>query len=192
MATIQNYENAVEEVKKGIDTTQLNLTKAYIVAAESTKGEGDFYIDLKKLDESAARATFTQTFMSTLAGPYEAGINAMPGNPEIVKEHFSRGWFGFNSSTIARIIDSAKGKLSQDGLFKAIEENTEYKKVLEVPGEYAASVMNQVSTEELLAHVGVTAANPDKVTLEDKIKLYSTHRDLDVVPPKMTEGAPYM
>jgi hypothetical protein len=193
MATIQDYENASLTAKRDVATTQFNLRRAYDAALETTKLDpADFYVAPDRLEDDAVRATFKDTLMNTLSAPYAAGLAAMPNDPQIAQQLLLSGWFGFGRSEIDNVIDGYKENLNFDNFSEFLNEKTQFKRSLGRRFDYTRSVLDDVSTADVVGHVGINPTQPDRIGLEDKIELMNLYEQHGVVSPNALRDKPYM
>jgi hypothetical protein len=193
MASIADYDTANKKALSSVATNQWLLRQAVDGALEGTKAApGDFYINPSRLSDDAVRATFKDAVFTGMKTPYNAAIAALPGDADTESGAFLRGMWGFGRQELDAYVDGTKGGFQFDGLFKFLGEKTGYQDALAARFDHARSVMDQVSTADVVTHTGITPVDPSKITLDDKLEVNRLFDQFGVVPPKSIEDKPYM
>ena len=192
MATVQEYLDKQKVARNAAETVKRQVRRAYDVAQEGTKQPGDMDDRLDLLENDAARITFKNTLVAGLVGPYATAIGGMPGDPEIAQALVLNGALGFSPAKARGIVDTMKEKMSYDGLMKILDEKTDWQKALETRLSVPASILDQVTADDVARYVGIAPTNIDKMTLNDKLELVGIFEQLGIVPPKALKDKAYM
>ena len=193
MATIADYKTASDRAQASVATHQRHLRMSVDSALDVTKANpGDFYINPSRLEDNGVRADFKDAVFTGMSVPYAAAIGALPGDAHLEGPALLRGMWGFGRQELDAYVDGTKGDFQFDGLFKFLGEKTGYERALATRFDHARSVMDQVSTADVIAHTGINPTNPSKMTLDDKLEVHRLFDQYGVVPPNIIKDKNYM
>lgn len=194
MATIEDYLGAQKESRNSVETLNRRIRQAYDAAQKETQGEDDTYDRLDKLVDEEARKSFKETFVSGLTKPIQKSINYLPEEPLFAENLAMNAYYGFTASHINSFLDSAKDKTSYDGFMGFLKEHTGYKQSLETRLGVASTILDKVSVQDVLKHVGLVCDTDarDKVDIQEKSELLNMYDQLKVIPPTYLEKKPHL
>jgi hypothetical protein len=190
MATVTDYQDMQNTVRASVNTMQRRLRMSYD-AGQATTNDGT-YDRLENLANGADRATFVGAMNTPLTAHVAGAIAAMPEDPRIAAAQVMGGHYGFTETDTVMITDALGDRMGYDSFMKALADNTDHENALRRILGVSTAVLNEVSTADVLAHVGVTAAHPNKVTLQDKAGLLAQFEQHGIVPPNYLAGKAFM
>lgn len=193
MATIADFEIAKDYGKQAVDTLRYELNGAITTALRTLIDPATGYVDKKKLETPADRATFKDAIETTLTSRFNATAAHLPGHQDTEAGALMWGMTGISRSDIDAYVDNAKGKFDADEFQGYIKKQTDSEKSIAKRLENMRTVMDQVSVADLCTHAnGFAPLHTNRVTLDDKMEIYSIHDQLGVVAPKLVADKPYM
>lgn len=190
MATVRDYLDAQKQAQRSIETLKRRVRGAYD-AAQATTNNGT-YDCLDELVDDAVRGRFKNTLISSLAAPIQAMINGTPEDRIFQEALAMNGFYGFTGEQLRGLVDGAKDKLTFEGFWDYLGKKTRFGEVQQVRYQAPGSVLDQVTTPDVVNYVGIAPTQPDLITLQDKAELINWFEEYGVVPPNLIKNKPYM
>lgn len=188
MAKVNDFIEAQKKAKNSVETLGQRVRRAFDKALESTR-EGH-YVRLDKLAEEANRKKFSEALNSALFDPLKKTQNALPEDPLFAEELAMHNFYGFGKTQISGLVDKLKEKLTFENFMQSVAQPLE--RMANFRLELPTSMLEGISTEDVLKYVGVKAKKKDLLTLQDKAGLINQFEQAGVVPPKYLKDKPYM
>lgn len=165
--TVQDFVEAQKTAQNSVETLGQRVRQAFDNALESTR-EGH-YVRLDKLENEADRKKFGDALASGLLDPLRDSVKALPEDPLFAEELAMHNFYGVGKPQIDGIVNGLKGNLTFENFMKNLAKPLG--NAISLRQEAPVSMLNGISTAEVLKYVGVEAKRPELITLQEKAEL---------------------
>ncbi|MBR9683699.1 hypothetical protein GOV03_04130 [Candidatus Woesearchaeota archaeon] len=189
MTNVKDYMSAQESAENSVATMQMNIRQAYDKALESTRN--GHYVDLSKLSDKESRKKFKDALVAGLLSPLNSAVASLPEDPLFAKNLAMNSFYGFDETALSKIVEDVKEGLTFEQ-FQGYLNQTRMRHVMQERMQAPQTMLDDISTEELLDSIGVKAKDTKQVTLDDKVDMLDEFRKQGAVSPKFLKDKSYL